>query len=262
MVVLAFTPLTLGVGSSIVQSVILMIVVLYLITYRFFLPKIIARHEQLALELDVLFISTLVIVFVNSMGGILSEFFFLYYFLSIGIALLLNSRDSILTIVTLIFCYVTTLNGSDPYDLLNAVLRLFSLLLTVPITSFFAYSYLKNQEQQHNIYILVDEKKKYKSIIEQIQHDLIAWSSFKVKGPLANIKGFISSVMDEDKRINNLTAKQKLYLERAYKSNEHAIGLLHELDAKLSDQKYKGETTDINVPEQSVAMADMQPIAI
>ena len=183
----------------------ILLVCVYMALRNWVFPKWLHGNELRVLRLDVIFASALVILFTNSLGGVLSEFFFLYYFLSIGSALLLGAGPSVGLILTVIACYLpdfprTSANqllfGSS--DVVPFCLRLLFLLGVVPISAYFAKSYLLSQKLQKKIFILTSQKKKYEDALESIQDDVIAWGAFRIRSALSTTKNYLDAVVSWD----------------------------------------------------------------
>jgi signal transduction histidine kinase len=164
-------------------------------------------------------------------GGIKSDFYFLIYFLTIGVALLLKPSVSVILIVALIAFYYPEVTRLDSG---SSLVKLLSLVMVTPLSMFFAKEYLKVQEQEEKIRFCHIQRKNYSSELEKIQDDFKAWSAFQLRGPLSVVKHYASWMLEG--KLGKLNEKQGEYLRRIYTSNESVIKMVDDFEKKTEEE--------------------------
>ncbi|MCL5411470.1 MAG: hypothetical protein M1150_01865 [Patescibacteria group bacterium] len=207
------------------------VALVYFLYYFFFSSSLVINQEKKALIVETLIFTVIVILFIGVTGSLESNFFFLLYFLTIGVALLLKPVVSLVLITALVvFYYPEAARG----DFWREMIKLFSLLLVAPLSMFFAREYLKVQEQEEKIKFCQVQRKAYSSELERIQGNLNVWTAFQLKGPISVIKHYLSSLLSG--KLGSLNKEQKKYIERVYESNEKLITLLDDFERKTEGE--------------------------
>lgn len=224
-----------------------LLVIIYFLYHIFLEKRVLAKTEGQVLNVKSFIFTAVIILFISSTGGIESPFFFLLYFLSIGIALLLRPVISVFLVIALTIYFLPNINEGD---FTTNLIKISSLLMIAPLAIFFARQYLKSQEQNKKILIFRNAQRVYKSELEKIQSDIALWTSFKLKGPLSVIKHHTFELLYGKKEID--LEKQKQYLKKIYDSNEQALeyidefekmaeGQIEDLQARIDADRFKHE---------------------
>ena len=82
-----------------------------------------------------------------------------------------------------------------------------------------------------------------KSKLEELKVDFVSLVSHQLRTPISAVKGYLSSLIEE--RPGKLSDEQKLYLERAYTSNERQLEIIESLLNISRIEKGKMELTPI-----------------
>ena len=207
-----------------------LLVFFYILYHLFWEKKLLEKTESGVLNVKSYTLTAIILLFISSTGGLSSPFFFLIYFLCIGIALLLKPLVATVLIFGLIGYFFSDLYTGEFYD---NIIKLISLFMVVPLALFFAHGFLKSEEQDQKILIFNKSQKVYQSELEKIQDNIALWTSFKLKGPLSVVKHYAYSLL-HDKKVN-LEQKQKDYLTKIYSSNEQALECIDEFE-KTSEE--------------------------
>lgn len=222
------------------------LIVVYIIFYRLLFPRWLERWEIMVIRVDVIVSGVVILLFINNSGGIDSPYFFLYYFLAIGIALLHGVKVSAIWVVSILAFYtyqVFTKTIATALDIY--LIRAFSLLLTLPFTAFFAASYLKLKEQKQQIHVLFTEKQQFVTahqMLGKIQQDVIAWTVFKLKENLTIVRNYLFVILTADRA--NLSHDQELGLRRSYNSTAQGIETLKIFEQKMHLRQSDPSKTD------------------
>lgn len=213
------------------------LVVLYLLYHYFFERAALLKKESNVLNTKSFILCAIIILFVSVTGGINSPFFFLLYFLTIGVSLLLHPLVSVVLVLSLLAYFVPELYASDylNYDPLKFnIIRLGSLFMIIPLAIFFAKEYLKVQEQDKKIMIFKDTQKLYKSELDKIKNSISSLTFLKIKSSLSNVKSYSYILLKGGGK--ELTSKQESHLKKIYESNEQALKLLESYE-KSTEQR-------------------------
>lgn len=192
--------------------------VIYIAYHVFLEKKLLSKTEVSVLNIKSFIFTAIILLFISSTGSINSSFFFLLYFLTIGVALLLKPVISAFLALSLSAYFWPEVSQGD---YVSNLIKIASLIIMNPIAIFFAKEYLKVQEQEKKITIFKNAQKIYKSELEKIQDDIGLWTSFKIKGPLSAVKHLTYELLNNRKLAS--AKKQKEYLQKIYASNEKAL---------------------------------------
>ncbi len=140
--------------------------------------------------LDVLILTSVILLLIFSTGGLSSPLFFLTYFLLFGISFLFEPKLSIAYSIIMIvfFGYQSGIGpssslGESPHNLL----RLFSLLLVSPLALFFGQQFLQNLADKNRIKIYQEKWLSNEKSLENQETNALFWLSLNFKQTLAEI---------------------------------------------------------------------------
>lgn len=116
-----------------------MLFIVFFVTRKFFGDRLRSRL------LESVVFTFVILMTINSTGGISSPFFFLLYFLLFSLSLLLEPAISITSTLALIACFILALPPNQSWRVL---LPIFSLAFLTPFALFMGQEYVENQREK------------------------------------------------------------------------------------------------------------------
>ena len=145
----------------------------------FIMRKFIGNRIKSHLMESIIF-TFIILLTINTTGGINSPFFFLLYFLLFSLSLLLEPVVSITTTLSLMVCFMFTL---PPGQSLKSLLPIFSLAFLTPFAMFMGQEFVESQ--------------KLKTTIVQNQEETFLFLSLMLKNHLKSILYTIDNFMGD-----------------------------------------------------------------
>mgnify|MGYP001123473006 CR=1 FL=1 len=115
----------------------------FLFIFFFLVKKIALPNSPKTRLLESVIFTLIVLLVVNTTGGITSPFFFLIYFLLFSLSLILEPIISMVTSLTLIIFFIISLPKNQNFSL---ILPIFSLAFITPFALFLGKEYEENQK--------------------------------------------------------------------------------------------------------------------
>lgn len=128
-----------------------------------------------------------ILLTINSTGGINSSFFFLLYFLLFSLALLLEPIISITATIALMAFFIISLPSGQS---IKTLIPLFSLAFLTPFALFMGQAYEESRK-------LKVESRKLSSMLTQKQEETFLFLSLMLKNHLKSIKNAIENFMGD-----------------------------------------------------------------
>ena len=170
-----------------------------------FLSKkfLIANSSRSRLMESVIF-SLIILLVVNTTGGVNSPFFFLIYFLVFSLSLLLKPVISLTTTITLVILFLLTLPANQG---LKQLLPIISLAFLTPFAMLLGQEYIEIQ------------KSKVKS--QKSKEETFLFLSLLLKNHLKNIKTAVENFLGDHQlhEIKNNTQRMEKLIEEFEKTN-------------------------------------------
>jgi len=167
-------------------------------------------------NINLIILSTAVLILTSETGGLSSPLFFLVYFLLFGVAFLSSSSVVLACTLVIILFFSSSLKS------VNTVIQLASLLLITPLAIVFGKQYLELLKQQGKIVILKKEKKETEENLKRQETNALIWISLNLKNGLTEISNYLSQLLSD---IGHITPSQQELLKRAHRKTK---GLLKE----------------------------------
>lgn len=152
----------------------------------FIMRKILGNRIKSHLLESVIF-TFVILLTINSTGGINSAFFFLLYFLLFSLALLLEPIISITATVALMVFFMISLPSGQS---LKSLVPLFSLAFLTPFALFMGQAYTESQKLKVKSQKLSDQ-------LTQKQEETFLFLSLMLKNHLKSIKNAIDNFMGD-----------------------------------------------------------------
>lgn len=235
--VLAFLPELLSLSPRIPEAALITLLIAYILAFRY-LSGILLNHGKTAylLEIYAVLTSLMVVLFVNRVGGITSDFFFLYYFLSIGIAMLVGRLASTVLVLTILALYALQLLwfGVET-EWLSVGLKFFALVFTLPISAFLATSYLQVQESKNHIRILSSKKKEYGNMVKlvsKLERETVSTLGGLLHQKIQKFREYLQAILTT--RSSALSEMEESYLIKALNRADEASDIVDELEIRFS----------------------------
>jgi len=182
------------------------------------------------LVLDAVIFTMITYLLVSTTGYFSSPFFFLFYFLAFGVALLFEPAIAVVLMVLICLSLVGKIGEGGIY---GNIAKLGSLVLVSPLAIFFGRGYLKTLEADKKIKILETWGKKVEKDLKEndkkmseTEEDTLLFLSLDLKEGLTNIyercagvmSGKISYIQKEE--MERIRKEAKRLLEKANKLKE------------------------------------------
>jgi len=152
----------------------------------FILKKFIGTRFKSHLMESIIF-TFVILLTINTTGGINSPFFFLLYFLLFSLSLLLEPVVSITTTLSLMVCFMFTLPAGQS---LKSLLPIFSLAFLTPFAMFMGQEFVESQR-------LKIKSQKLESTLEEKQEETFLFLSLMLKNQLKSILYTIDNFMGD-----------------------------------------------------------------
>lgn len=207
------------------QMMILSLIVLLIYGY------LIKRNaEKITDKRTFLYLVTIFVLFlVGATGWFFSPFFFTLYLLIILIAFTFTLPIALGFVLTLVALFSFNIGEVDlAYD----YLVVFSLLTTIPLSSYLRKEYLKLKEAEKEILVLEQHQQEYKSKVEEILANTVNKFAVDIRQPINDIKqmAYYLEHAKDKKTIDK-------YRDRIIASSEDAINQLNSFEAEVTGRK-------------------------
>lgn len=158
--------------------------ILYLYSLLHDDPRHTFIHDKILKILIFTFI-TAILLWVGNSGWSLSPFFYLLYIVGISVAFLFSTSVSFSFVLVLVAILLPSMGEvRTDFDIVTVL----SLLLIIPLSYFLSHTYLKVKEKEKKILILENEKRTYKSKVEELLENKITKIGADLREPLNDIK--------------------------------------------------------------------------
>jgi len=178
-----------------------LLVLIYFIKNLFFKRKRVPADKMI----DSLILTVVVLLLVFSTGGSSSPLFFLLYFLLFALSFLF---PPMLTIsFSLFLVLISAIGLGSPEDLLKVI----SLIFTVPLALFFGQQYLQNLASQKRVRLFKKNWLKNEKIIGKEETNVLLWLSINFRNSLTEISEITANLLTD---LSRLSPNQKSALKR------------------------------------------------
>lgn len=175
-------------------------------------------------------LSVFLLFLIAATGWFFSPFFFLFYFLALGLAFMFDSLTSSVFVITLALLFSFNIGEVDlAYDFMVIL----SILAIIPVAIYLKKYYLKLKEAAKTILILEEQQRKYENSIDEVLANRMNNFSAVMRDPINNLKQL--TYMMKQKPNAEQAAK---YAEKMDISVEKALRLLKEFEQDTTGKKF------------------------
>lgn len=153
----------------------------------FFIMRNILGNRLKSHLLESIIFTFVILLTINTTGGLQSPFFFLLYFLLFSLALLLEPVVSITSTLALMACFMLSL---PPGQSLKSLLPIFSLAFLTPFAMFMGQEFIESQK-------LKVKSQKLETTLEEKQEETFLFLSLMLKNQIKSILYTIDNFMGD-----------------------------------------------------------------
>lgn len=153
----------------------------------FFIARKILGNRIKSHLLESIIFTFIILITINSTGGINSSFFFLLYFLLFSLSLLLEPIISITATIALMAFFIISLPAGQS---MKTLIPLFSLAFLTPFALFMGQAYIESRNAKFEI-------RNLSSKLTQKQEETFLFLSLMLKNHLKSIKNAIDNFMGD-----------------------------------------------------------------
>lgn len=202
--------------------------IIALLTIIYFVAEFILQRTALAnykKQIDIFFLTSIVLTLVLKTQAINSPLFFLLYFLLFGVSLLFEARASIIMVICITLVLLTT-PMKEP---LLEFLQLASLYLVLPLAHIFGSQYKKLLQDEEKIDVLTKEGKKIETSLAKKEEKVKDWTSTDFANRLSGIWQDTSSLL----KTTSIAPDLKTKIEKIRNELKGLLGSVQKLEDEI-----------------------------